>query len=244
MTTDALKDRVAIVTGASRGIGRAIAVMLGRHGVKVAVAARTEQDLVALCAEIESVGSKAVAIPTDMTSEDDVKRLVRSVVDRFGKLDIVINNAGIGVFGPIEKMATDDWDRVMGVNVRGPFVLCREAVPHLKQDGDIAWIINICSVVGVKGYVNQAAYTASKHALLGMTKVLAQEVQQYGIRVHAICPGGVDTALVAQARPDLNRSILMQPDEIAEIVLFLLTRRGNAVVDQVNVRRATSQPWF
>ena len=244
MTTDGLRNRVAIVTGASRGIGRAIAVMLGRHGVKVAAAARTEQDLAAVCDEIESLGGESLAVRTDVTSEEDVRRLVRTAVERFGKLDIAINNAGIGVFGPIEETATEDWDRVMAVNVRGPFMLCREAVPHLKRNGDIAWIINICSVVGVKGYVNQAAYTASKHALLGMTKVLAQEVEQYGIRVHAICPGGVDTSLVAEARPDLDRSVLMQPDEIAEIVLFLLTRRGNAVVDQVNVRRATSQPWF
>ena len=244
MTTDALKDRVAIVTGASRGIGRAIAVMLGRQGVKVAAAARTERDLLAVCEEIESVGGEAVSVRTDMMSEGDVKRLVRAAVERFGKLDIVINNAGIGVFVPLEETATADWDRTMAVNVRGPFMLCREAIPHLKQSGNGAWIINICSVVGVKGYVNQSAYTASKHALLGMTKVLAQEVKQHGIRVHAVCPGGVDTGLVADARPDLDRSVLMKPDEIAEIVLFLLTRTGNAVVDQVTVRRATSDPWF
>jgi len=179
-----------------------------------------------------------------VTAERDVKRLVRTVVERFGRLDIVINNAGIGVFGPLEKTTTEDWDRVMAVNARGPFMLCREAIPYLKQNRDTAWIINVSSVVGVKGYVNQAAYTASKHALMGMTKVLAHEVKQYGIRVHAICPGGVDTGLVANARPDLDRSILMKPEEIAEIVLFLLTRRGNAVLDQVNVRRATSEPWF
>jgi 3-oxoacyl-[acyl-carrier protein] reductase len=244
MTTDALRDRVGIVTGASRGIGRAIAVTLGRHGVKVVAAARTEQDLLSVCAEIESLGGEAMAVRTDMTSEEDIKQLVRAAVQRFGKLDIVINNAGIGVFGPLEETTTDDWDRVMAVNVRGPFMLCREAIPHLKRNPDVAWIINICSVVGVKGYVNQSAYTASKHALLGMTKVLAQEVKQHGIRVHAICPGGVDTALVAEARPDLDRSVLMKPEEIAEIVLFLLTRTGNAVVDQVNVRRATSDPWF
>lgn len=244
MTTDALKDRVAIVTGASRGIGRAIAVMLGCHGVKVAAAARTEGDLLAVCEEVKAVGGEAMAIRTDMTLERDVKRLVRVTVERFGRLDIVINNAGTGVFVPLEETTTEDWDRTMAVNVRGPFMLCREAIPHLKQSGNGAWIINICSVVGVKGYVNQSAYTASKHALLGMTKVLAQEVKQHGIRVHAVCPGGVDTGLVADARPDLDRSVLMQPDEIAEIVLFLLTRTGNAVVDQVNVRRATSDPWF
>jgi len=242
--TDALKGKTAIVTGASRGIGRAIALNLARNGARVVLAARTEPDLEAVCREIESVGGEATVVRTDMSSEHEIKRLVKSAVERFGGLDIVVSNAGLGVFGPIEDTVTEDWDRVMAINARGPFVLCREAIPYLKENGGTAWIINIASVVGVKGYVNQAAYTASKHALMGMTKVLAQEVQQYGIRVHAICPGGVDTDLVARARPDLDRSVLMRPDEIAEIVLFLLTRAGNAVIDQVNVRRATSQPWF
>ena len=241
---DMLDGKVAIVTGASRGIGRAVAMMLGRNGVKVTAAARTEQDLLDVCEEIESCGGQSLAVRTDMTSEEDVKQLVRAAVERFGALDIVVNNAGIGVFGPLEQMKTQDWDRIMAVNVRGPFLLCREAIPHLKQSHDITWIINICSVVGVKGYASQAAYTASKHALLGITKALAAELKEYGIRVHAICPGGVDTALVAQSRPDLDRSVLMQPEEIAEIVLFLLTRSPNAVVDQINVRRATSEPWF
>jgi len=244
MATNMLNGKVAIVTGASRGIGRAIAVTLGRKGVKIVAAARTEQDMLAVCEEIESCGAESMAVRTDVTSEDDVKRLVRTTIDRFGRLDIVINNAGIGVFGPLQTTTTEDWDRIMAVNVRGPFMLCREAIPYLRQCRDISWIINICSVVSVKGYVNQSAYTASKHALIGMTKALASELKQYGIRVHAVCPGGVDTALVAQARPDLDRSVLMQPEEIADIVLFLLTRRGNAVVDQVNVRRATSEPWF
>jgi 3-oxoacyl-[acyl-carrier protein] reductase len=239
-----LRDKVAIVTGASRGIGRAIALMLARHGVKVAVAARTEPDLIAVSEEIASLGSESLAVCTDMASEEEVKQLVGATVERFGRLDMLINNAGIGVFGPLEETKTVDWDRIMAVNARGPFILCREAIPHLKRNNGISWIVNISSVVGVKGYINQAAYTASKHALMGMTKVLAQEVKEDGIRVHAVCPGGVDTGLSGEARPDLDRSILMKPEEIADIVLFLLTRRGNAVVDQVNVRRSASQPWF
>jgi len=199
---DKLAGKAAIVTGASRGIGRAIALMLTRHGVRVALAARTESDLDAVRQEIESSGGEATVIRTDLTSEPEIKNLVERTVERFGRLDILINNAGIGAFCHVEETSTDDWDRLMAVNARGPFILCREAIPHLKQNDGTAWIINIASVVGVKGYVNQAAYTASKHALMGMTKVLAQEVQHYGIRVHAICPGGVDTELVTRARPD------------------------------------------
>ncbi len=130
----------------------------------------------------------------------------------------------------------------MAVNARGPFMLCREAIPHLKRQ-PISYIINIVSVVGVKGYINQAAYSASKHALLGMSKALAKEVQTDGIRVHAVLPGGVDTEVAAQMRPDLDRSILIKPEDIADIVLFLVTRQGNAVIDEIQVRRASAMPW-
>jgi 3-oxoacyl-[acyl-carrier protein] reductase len=130
----------------------------------------------------------------------------------------------------------------MAVNARGPFLLCREAIPYLRQQPQ-SFIVNISSVVGIKGYANQAAYSASKHALMGMSAALAKEVQADGIRVHAICPGGVDTPMVRQARPDLDPAVLMKPQEIADLVLFLVTRRGNAVVDQIHVRRAAATPW-
>jgi NAD(P)-dependent dehydrogenase (short-subunit alcohol dehydrogenase family) len=157
-------------------------------------------------------------------------------------LDILVNNAATGVFGPLVEVITEQWDQTMAVNARGPFLMCREAIPHLKQQ-ERSFIINISSAVGVKGYPNQALYTASKHALMGMTKALAKEVHQDGIRVHAVCPGGVDTQMIRNARPDLDQSVLMQPQEIADIVLFLVTRQGNAVIDEIQVRREVSTPW-
>jgi 3-oxoacyl-[acyl-carrier protein] reductase len=168
--------------------------------------------------------------------------LVHGTVQRFGRLDILVNNAGMGVFGPLVDTSTEEWDRVMAVNARGPFLLCREAIPLLRQQAH-SFIINITSVVGVKGYANQAAYSASKHAVMGMTRALAKEVHADGIRVHAICPGGVDTDLVRDARPDLDPSVLIQPEEIADLVVFLVTRHGQAVVDEIHVRRAASTPW-
>jgi 3-oxoacyl-[acyl-carrier protein] reductase len=195
-----------------------------------------------LRAEIAAFGGEAAVFPTDVGREDDAIALVRGTVERFGRLDIVVNNAGLGLFGPLETTTVEQWDLVMAVNARGAFLLCREAIPHLRQQ-ELSFIVNISSVVGHKGYANQSAYSASKHALMGMTKALAKEVQQDGIRVHAICPGGVDTDLVRDARPDLDPTVLMQPQEIADIVLFLVTRRGNAVIDQVDVRRAASTPW-
>lgn len=219
-----LNQKVVIVTGAGRGIGRSIALTLAQHGASVSLAARTAEQIQAVQAEIETLGGEAISIPTDVSDEDSVKALVQRTIDEFGRLDIVVNNAAIGIFGPLEKTTTVDWDWVMAVNVRGPFMLCREAIPFLRQQPQ-SFIVNINSTVGVKGYANQALYGASKHALMGLTKALAKEVQSDGIRVHAICPGGTDTDMIGDARPDLDRSVLMQPEDIADIVLFLVTRQ-------------------
>lgn len=237
-----LVGKVAIVTGAGRGIGRSIALALAAQGASVALAARTEVELEGVRDQIKAGGGLALSVPADLRREADIVHLVRATAERFGRLDILVNNAAVGVFGPLAETTTAEWDDIMAINARAPFLLCRESLPFLKQNPP-GFIVNIGSVVSVKGYVNQAAYSASKHALLGMSKALAKEVQPDGIRVHAILPGGVDTDLAAQARPDLDRAILIQPDEIADIVVFLVTRRGNAVIDQVDVHRASAAPW-
>jgi 3-oxoacyl-[acyl-carrier protein] reductase len=240
--TQPLRDKAAIVTGASRGIGRVIALTLAQAGARVALAARSETDLEAVQAEIEAAGGTAATFPTDMQQEEDIVRLVQGAVSQFGHLDILVNNAGIGIYGPLVNSRTEDWDRMMSINARGIYIACREAIPHLRQSPP-TFIVNISSVVGIKGYVNQAAYAASKHAVMGLTSSLAKEVHADGIRVHVICPGGVDTPMVGDARPDLDRSVLMAPEDIADVVLFLVTRRGNAVIDQINMRRAASTPF-
>jgi 3-oxoacyl-[acyl-carrier protein] reductase len=242
MLDKTLEGKAAIVTGAGRGIGRCIALTLARNGARVSLASRTEAELRAVQAEIEADGGEAAGFPTDLGDEGEAVALVQNTVQRFARLDILVNNAGIGVFGPLEKTSAEQWDRLMAINAWAPFLLCREAIPFLRRQTG-ACVININSVVGVKGYANQAAYSASKHALMGMTRALAKEVQEDGIRVHAICPGGVDTQLIAAARPDLDPSILMRPQDIADIVLFLVTRQGNAVIDEIHVRRAASTPW-
>lgn len=243
MTDQDLRGHVALVTGASRGIGKATALRLAQAGARLVLAARSEGDLTAVKAEIEAQGGTACVARGDIAQEEDVRAIVRTAFEAQGRLDILVNCAGIGVFGPLTETSTADWDRVMATNARGPFMMCREAVPVMARNGG-GCIINVSSVVGVKGYTNQGAYGASKHALMGMTKVLAQEVQPLGIRVHVLCPGGVDTDLVAQARPDLDRSQLMTPDEVAEIILFLIQQRGRGIIDQVNIRRFSSAPWF
>jgi 3-oxoacyl-[acyl-carrier protein] reductase len=243
MTNQRLKNKVALITGASRGIGRAVAISLAGEGASVILAARTEKDLTQTAEAVRQAGGEPLVVPTDLTSEDSIKNLVRATADAKGRLDILVNNAGITLAGPLEQTQTADFDRVMAVNVRGPFILCREAIPLLKQSKP-AYIVNISSVVGVKGYPNQSIYTASKHALRGMSMSLAEELKSHGIRVHVICPGGVDTDMVGNVRPDIKKEDLIAPQEIAELVLYLVTHKGNAVLDELHIRRATSSPWF
>ena len=245
MEDKTLAGKVAIVTGAGRGIGRSIALTLARYGVRVALASRTLRELEAVRAEIEAAGGEAASFPADISVEADAVSLVQRTVEQFGRLDILVNNAGIGIFKPLVETTVDEWDLTMAVNVRGPFLLCRAAVPYLRQQPR-STIVSIASVTAHKGYATQAAYSASKHALLGMSKALAREVQPDGIRVHVVAPGRVETEMGGRARPPdqpAAQSALMQAEEIADIVLFLVTRQGTAVIDEVNVRRESATPW-
>ena len=237
-----LKGKVAIVTGSGRGIGRAIALVLAKHGAHVVAAARTVEQIDLLAEQIAAEGGRATAIPTDVTEETSVLALFEKVREDLGRLDVLVNNAGLGIYGEMIDFDVDDFDRVLAVNLRGTFLCSREAM-RMMVPPKKGYIINISSVVGLKGYPNQSAYTASKHGVMGLTKTLAVEAQEHNIRVSAILPGGVDTELVGRARPDLDRSILMQPDDIAQTVLFLLSLSDRCAIDQIYIRRRTSTPF-
>jgi 3-oxoacyl-[acyl-carrier protein] reductase len=238
-----LNENVAVVTGASRGIGKAICLALGKEGAAVVLAARALNKLRETVEQVTAVGGKSEIVVTDVAEEESIKNLVKVTNDKFGRLDILVNNAGITHSAELERTATKDWDRLFNVNARAPFILCREALPLLKK-APKAHIINICSIVGVKCYPLQSAYTASKHALRGMTKSLAEELRGSNVKVHLICPGGIDTDMIRIIRPDIKRQDLMQPEEIAELVLYLVTHKGNAVIDELHIRRAAAPPWF
>ncbi len=243
MGTYSLQENVAIVTGASRGIGKAIALALAAEGVSVVATAGSEEKLRQVQQEIGDRGEQAHIVVADLASPSSPKYIVAQTIAKYGRLNILINNAGVVAQGPLLETSLEDWDRLMAVNARAPFLLCKEAIPHIKAAGG-GTIIQIVSVVGVKAYINQGTYTASKHALMGMSKVLAQEIKADNIRVHTILPGGVATDMIRQVRPDLKQTELMAPADIAEIVVFLLTHRSNAVIDDIHVRRANSDPWF
>ncbi|HEG42766.1 MAG TPA: SDR family oxidoreductase [Phycisphaerales bacterium] len=238
-----LKNKIAIVTGASRGIGREIAVSLGKMGAKLVLAARNKELLEEVAQQIKDNGANAEIFQLELENEDSIKALVDFVKDKFGALDILVNNAGITHSASLEETATEDYDKVMSVNVRGPFILCREALGLLRKS-DSGRIINISSVVGVKGYPQQSAYTASKHALRGMSISLANELKGTSIRVHVICPGGVNTEMVERVRPDINKDELIGSEEVAELVGYLASCKGNGIVDEIRIRRQTSDPWF
>jgi 3-oxoacyl-[acyl-carrier protein] reductase len=243
MDSISLQNRTALVTGASRGIGKSLALRLAEEGANLILTATTLESLGETEAEIRAGGGTAHAIACDLSEPSQIRNLAEEAPKVFGGLDILVNNAGVSVNKPILATTDEEWDRCQAVNARAIFILCRETIPVLSES-DAATILNIGSVVGIKGYANQGAYGASKHALMGFTKVLAQEVQPLGIRVHAINPGAVNTEMVRTMRPDLDPEGLIQPEALADWVVYLLTHRNSAVIDDLHLRRASGDPWF
>lgn len=236
-----LKGKKAIVTGGGRGIGRAIALALADYGCDVAVASRTRDEIERTANEIAMFGSRGIAIQADISDPLDVEFMVRKTVETLGGIDILVNNAGIAIFKPFLDLTLDDWDKTMSVNLRGAFLCAQESAKYMISQGS-GTIINVCSSASKKAYPNQLAYVASKHGMLGLSKALSIELKPYNIRVHAVCPGGVDTKLTADARPEVDRSDWMRPEDIAHIVIMLLTMHDRSTIDEVYIRRFDAEP--
>ncbi len=237
-----LKDRIILVTGASKGIGRDISYALAEKGSNIIMTSRTESSLKEIESEIRAKGQKATAVPADLAIDDDIENLFREITDKFGRLDVLVNNAGIGIFGKLADFPIEDFDRMIRINVRAVYLCCQKALKLMISQKN-GHIINISSVVGIKGYPNQSAYTASKHGVMGLTKSLAEEAQEHGISVSVILPGGVDTEFAYRARPDLDRSILIPPEDISSTVIYILTLSDKSMVDQIYIRRRTGKPF-
>ena len=235
-----LQGRIALVTGASQGIGRACAQALAQAGATVVLAARNEVKLAEAVAEIEAAGGQAAAFGLDLASEESIKASAKAVLERFGKVEILVNNAGITRDGLMMAMKRADWDNVLGTNLTGAFLLTQAVLrPMLKN----RWgrIVNISSVVGRTGQAGQVNYAASKAGLIGMTRSLAREVASRGITVNAVAPGYIETPMTAALDAQQRAAILAQiplgrvgtDAEIAQSIVFLASYAAGYITGHV-----------
>lgn len=229
-------DKVALVTGGSRGIGKAIALKLAGNGFNLAIVGTNAGALGQTQSEIEEYSVKCLIIQADLGRDDAPLKIISAVIEEFNRIDVLVNNAGMAFSQPVSETTPEMWENIFRVNAKAPYFLCKEAITHLMKS-EKPVIVNIGSVVGFKGYIHQSAYASSKHALAGFTKVLAKEVQPLDIRVHLVSPGGVHTEMVQEMRPDIDTSQLIHPSEIAEVVWFLVNRQGNGTIDHLYMRR-------
>jgi 3-oxoacyl-[acyl-carrier protein] reductase len=225
-----LTGKTALVTGAGRGIGRAIAIALGKAGCAVVVTARTLPEIVAVQEEILAANGQAAAIQADLTRDDDL----HSLVQRCGPVDFLINNAGWGKRAPVVRARVDDWDQTFRLNLRAPMILAKELLPAMINKGEGA-VINIGSVSGKSGEANGAAYSASKFGLIGFTQSLYEEVREQGIKVSVILPGFVDTSMIPPVK-HLDRGKMIQADDVAQAVLFVLNAPATACPVEMTIR--------
>jgi len=231
-----LHNKVAIVTGSSSGIGKAIALRFGEEEAKVVVTARRLKLCEQTVEQIKKKGGEAWAIQTDVADERQVERLIKGTVKRYGRVDILVNNAGVGGGGRLAETTTKAFDEVMHVNLRGTFFCCRAGFKQMKKQGG-GVIINMSSVAGVQAWAGTGTYSASKHGNMALTKALADEGRPYHIKVSAICPGGVADDLVDASPEEILRSEKIDPFDVAETAVYLATLGPYAVVHQVVIDR-------
>ena len=233
-----LEAKVALITGASRGIGLAIARSLATMGAKLALCARDPGRLIAVAAEFERRGIPVLAVPADVSRPRDIASLVQKTEQALGPIEILVNNAGIGVFGPIQDATEANWDAVLDTNLKAVFLLSRSVAPGMiaRQAGHI---INIASLAGKNAFAGGAIYCASKWGLLGLTECMAEDLRAHGIRVSAVCPGSVATDFSPHSKKDPRK--MLQPEDVAHAVETILTQAPQSFISEV-VLRPTQKP--
>jgi NAD(P)-dependent dehydrogenase (short-subunit alcohol dehydrogenase family) len=219
------EGRAALITGGSSGIGLAIARALGQEGYGLTVSARRPEKLEEAVQGLRDDGLDVNSVPANMTQEDDIKQVVQSHKDRFGRLDVLINNAGVGIGGPIEEQQTKHLDMQLDVNLRGVYLTLRECIPMLKEAGGEhrrALVVNTASIAGKSGQAGLATYSATKFAVVGLSQAAHKELSESGIHVTAFCPGFVATPMTDWVEDQIPKEEMIQPEDIAEAVRFLL----------------------
>jgi 3-oxoacyl-[acyl-carrier protein] reductase len=235
-----LTGKVALVTGAAQGIGRAIALLLARNGADIVVSDINLEKAEETAKEVRAIGPKAVAVKVDVSNLSDVERMVEAILEKLAKIDILVNNAGITRDKLILRMTEEDWDAVLNVNLKGTFNCTKAVLRHMAKQRS-GKIVSIASVVGEMGNAGQANYSASKAGVIGLTKTIAREYAQRGINVNAIAPGYIETpmtdALPEKAKEELKKLIPMErlgrPEDVAEAVLFLVSEESSYITGQV-----------
>ena len=233
-----LEGKVALVTGASRGIGKAIARTLGQMGAMVSLCARNTQKLQSACHELEADGAKVLGVPADVSRHGDVTSLVQTTERSLGPIEILVNNAGIGHFAPIQESSEENWDATLDTNLKAVFLLTKAVAPGMisRRSGHI---INIASLAGKSAFAGGSVYCASKWGLLGLTQCAAEDLRPYGIRVSAICPGSVATDFSPHSKKDPSK--MLQPEDVAHAVEMILTQASQSFMSEV-LLRPTQKP--
>jgi len=227
-------EKVALVTGAGRGIGKAVALSLAKLGCRVVLAARTSVEIEKVKLDIQSNKGVALAVPADLSRDEDIHALVSECHREFGAVDILINNAGWGKRASVVRAKIEDWDQTLRVNLRAPMILAQKFLPAMIEKGEGA-VINIGSVSGKSGEADGAAYSASKFGLIGFTQSLYEEVREHGIKVAVILPGFVDTPMISPVK-HLDRSKMIQADDVAQAVLYILHAPATACPVEITIR--------
>lgn len=242
---------VALVTGASSGLGRATALRLARDGARVAVAARSAGGLAQLRSDIEQAGGQALTLPLDLSDSAAIQKSVERVVATWGRVDVLVNAAGTDVPGSVEDTTVQDWDRVLNVNLRAPFLLSRAVLPLMRAAGG-GTIINVSSVAGLRGWANAAAYCSSKFALTGLTQALAAEGRPHGIRVCVLYPGAMATSWGVfdpqerKAPPQVEQraqSQVLPPSQVADLIAWIVAAPAGLALNQVTITPLLEQGW-